>query len=803
MIRFIKFLIALLITGGLVYVLNNPIKTSSKTIPAIGPLINPFSGFWQNAEAKGTLPIAEISSTHLKGEVTVQYDDRLVPHIFADDISDALYAQGYITASHRLFQMDISTRAASGRVSEVVGERALKNDMLKRRKGMLFAAENAVEAWKDNEDYPLLLSYCQGVNDYIRSLDVKDYPLEYKILGFEPEEWTPLKTALFVKSMAESLAGRHSDVEATNSLVHFGEEKFNFLYPTYFEEQSPIIPESVKWNFPVTQIEDDTTDNDVISTFNYEYYNRPHAGNGSNNWAVAGSKTKSGNPILCGDPHLGLSLPSIWYEMQIKTPEMNAYGVTLPGVPFVIIGFNDHIAWTQTNVGHDISELYNIKWKDESKMEYLLDGEYKKVDLKIEEYQVKGKGLVKDTVRYTVWGPLRYESDTEMDKDLAYQWLAHQASTKSEITTFYELNKAKNYDEYYQALQTYNVPAQNYAFASKEGDVAIRVTGQFPLLEENQGRFVRDGSKSSSGWKGFIPKDHIPIVKNPSRGYISSANQHSTAPNYPYRYHREKFEAFRGRTANLFLDTMNNITIDDMKALQNSNYDLKAAEALPLMLMHLDSAIIKENSDIIKMMESWNCYADADSKATTLFNAWFSQIHNLIWDEINNSELPLLPASTIRTIHLMRDTPESEFFDITKTPETENIKSIVSSAFKNAMDKFEGEIPAWKDYQKPSIISLIRQPAFSRLNLNTGGVESALNSIKPAHGPSWRQIIELGDEMKAYVAYPGGQSGNPGSVYYDNFVDTWTAGKYYEAVFMKSPQDAERFIISTQVFKKK
>ncbi len=800
--RIAKFLFSLIITITLVYFLSQPLQLGEKNIPPIGKLVNPFSGFWANAESTIIPNVQNFNFPNLEHEVQVFYDDRMVPHIFASSTKDALFVQGYITAADRLFQMDLSTRSTAGRLSEILGERTLKRDMNKRRKGMVFAAENAVEEWKKNKDYDMLLAYCDGVNEYINSLKEGDYPLEYKLIHAKPEAWSPLKTALFVKEMASSLAERHYDVNATNTLAQFGRDTFDFLYPTYFKEQTPIIPTNQRWNFVPQKIEDDTTDNDVIEFFDYKDYERTPEFIGSNNWAVSGDKTDLGVPILCGDPHLGLSLPSIWYEMQIHTPDFNAYGVSLPGIPFIIIGFNEHIAWSQTNVGHDVADLYKIKWKDASKMEYLYDGNYKKVDVKIEEYQVKGKGTVRDTVKYTIWGPVQFESKNKINKDLAYQWLAHHGSDKNEITTFFELCKAKNFDEYYKALQTYNVPAQNYVFASKEGDIAIRVTGNFPLKEKDQGRFVRDGSKSSSNWKGFIPKDQIPLVKNPSSGYVASANQHSTSPAYPYLYNREQFEAFRGRIINRFLAEKEKVTLQDMKDFQNSNYDLKAEEALPLLLNYLDTNEIKKHSELISQLKKWDFNYSADSKMATFFKVWWNTFYFDVWDEIQNHKYTLIYPTSIRTIHLMRDVPHSIFFDDRSTPQKEDLKDIVSNSFIATLKKLGNDIPTWTKYQNSSINHLAQIPAFSRGNMNIGGVNSALNAMTSTHGPSWRQIVVLGKEMKAYVSYPGGQSGNPGSPYYDNFIDTWAEGKYYEALFMKNKDDHQRLIVSKKVFNK-
>ncbi len=388
--KILKFLLSLLATGGLVWALNTSLNIKGAPVPAFGKLLSPFEGFWQNGEALSSKP-QDIIIPQLKSNVKVAYDDRLIPHIFADNISDAYYVQGYLHATNRLWQMDFITRAAGGRLSEVLGNRILRGtmttidfDKLNRRRGIVASAEKTVKEWeKDAETWALVQSYCAGINSYISELKYKNFPIEYKIFGIAPEQWTPLRMALLAKYMAMDLALGQEDLGMTNAKTLFGGD-FDNLYPTYFKEQDPVVPKGTSWGGSAETAKPTMSDSlkSMISFNDFEEA-RPDPSNGSNNWAVAGSKTKNKKPILCGDPHLGLRLPSIWYEIEISTPEMNVYGVSLPGLPSVIIGFNDHIAWTQTNVGHDVADWYSIKWKDNSRTEYLLDGNYKKADIRI------------------------------------------------------------------------------------------------------------------------------------------------------------------------------------------------------------------------------------------------------------------------------------------------------------------------------------------------------------------------------------------------------------------------------------
>ncbi len=463
--------------------------------------MNPFTGFWQNAAPTPTTAFPDrLALPQLSSAVQVTYDDRLVPHIFAQNQKDAYFVQGYLTAQHRLWQIDISTRSVAGRLSEVIGPKALPRDRLQRRKGMVYAAENTLRRWQKSTDtYSDLQAYVAGINAYIERLTPADYPLEFKLMDYEPEPMTELKVALFAKAMAATLCAHEKDIEATNSLALWGADTYNFLYPDKNPLQKPIIG-STSDSLLAAPTEGIKSPTSPLSLIQHRSYPKPSPFLGSNNWAVNGQKTASGKPILCNDPHLSLTLPSIWFEIQINTPQYNSYGVSLPGMPGVIIGFNEHIAWGETNVAQDVLDWYRIQWTDKNRSHYLLDGQTKAVEYKIEAYAVKGAATVYDTVRYTQWGPVVYEEPGHPNQDMAMHWLPHEDPATSDFVTFSQLNASKNYEDYTQALSNYHSPPQNFVFASTEGDIAMWVQGRFPLKEKDQGRFVQDGSQSSNAW---------------------------------------------------------------------------------------------------------------------------------------------------------------------------------------------------------------------------------------------------------------------------------------------------------------
>ncbi|RYF87934.1 MAG: penicillin acylase family protein, partial [Chitinophagaceae bacterium] len=451
--RIIPFSLFAVLTVATIFLLNT--KT---LLPApLGKLLSPQHGVWQNAEAADADFSADLQFDALKGKTDVYFDERLVPHVFAEVETDAYFIQGYLHAKFRLWQMDLQTLSAAGRASEAVGEIALTHDREFRRLGMVYAAENSLKVMEaDPQTKAICDAYTAGVNAWINSLTESTLPVEYKLIGYQPTEWSNMRTALFLKYMSYDLAARETDFEMTNARRFFTLEDFNLLYPAIQDSLDPIIPRGTAFTKPAMVLEKPNTADSVYfkGPASVEASQKPDVGNGSNNWAVSGSKTASGAPILCNDPHLGLNLPSLWYEMQISTPSFNAYGASFPGSPNVIIGFNDSIAFGFTNGGRDVRDYYEIQFKDESRKEYWFDSAWKQTEFRYEEIKIAGKPTLIDTVAYTVFGPVMFDKSysgkrTDNKTNYAVRWKAHDSS--NELLIFTKLNRAKNYADYQDA----------------------------------------------------------------------------------------------------------------------------------------------------------------------------------------------------------------------------------------------------------------------------------------------------------------------------------------------------------------
>ena len=799
--RIIPFVLSLIVTISLIIVLNIPLDLNGTKTPCFGSFLSPQHGFWQNAEAIDNDYNASLKFPELQGSAEVYFDERLVPHIYADNEKDLYFIQGFLHAKFRLWQMEFQTHAAGGRLCEIFGTKNgstnfLKIDRFFRRLGMVYGAEKSLETLEaDSTTKNELDAYTAGVNAYIGNLKPNQYPLEYKLLNYQPEKWTNLKTQLFLKYMCFDLAGYDTDFEKSNMKSFLSTGDMEQLFPITQDSLDPIIPKGTTFAKSSLIV---TPPNSVDSNFLHSKGNssdysivQPDKRNGSNNWAVAGSKTQSGAPILCNDPHLGLNLPALWYEMQLSAPGCNVYGVSFPGAPSVIIGYNDSIAWGVTNAGRDVKDYYEITFKDSTMQEYWYNENWVASTFRDEVITIKDSSVVHEKIAMTIWGPVmfdkQYKNILQDGKYYALRWKAHDPS--NELLTFNKLNHAKDYTDYLNAINTYQTPGQNFVFASKSGDIAIKEQGQFPAKWKRQGDFLMPGSDSSYQWQGFIPAEENPMMINPERGFVSSANQMATDDTYPY-YLAGDATVFRGKIINRLLDHMTGITIDDMQHLQNNNYNLFAEMARPILLKYIDpSHMNKDESHYFEAFKSWNLTNDINESGPTIFRLWWDSLSKKMYeDEFSKTNLPIVWPDDITLIEGLLKDSSYKFADNLNTPEIETIADMVLISWKSIVAEIkkadaDGRL-AWGSYKNTGVRHLLKIPALGRLHLPIGGGEGIINATTSDHGPSWRMIVQLSSTTEAFGIYPGGQSGNPGSKYYDNFIDYWVAGKYFSLLFL-------------------
>lgn len=787
------------------------LSTQLFNIPPLGKVLDPFFGAVQNEREEGlNNPHLNIEKLGLKDSASVFFDERKIPHIYAKNREDLYTVQGYVTAYLRLWQMDFLSYVSAGRLSEIFSfPGALDYDRDQRRMGILRAAQASLDLIeRDPETRSVLNAYTNGVNTFISGLDYKKMPFEYKLLDYSPEPWTNLKSVLIMKHMGNTLSGFEDDANLSKMMLALGEEKFNTFFPDYHSHISPIVDnKEASVNKALSRVEKPSyLEKTLISAHTIIAASDYNPKLGSNSWAVSGKKTKSRHPILCNDPHLNLSLPAVWLEMQLTSQEMNVYGVSIPGTPTIIIGFNEQIAWGITNGADDVKDWYKLNISSDYK-KYEFDGKW--MDLESEVVEIKRKNQLSffDTIYYTIHGPIvinkSFQGRHPELNNHALKWELHNPS--NEFLAFVKLNKASNYLEFKEAIKHYHCPIQNFTFASKDNTIAIHHQGNMAIKWPGQGKFILDGTTSKHLATKYIPNDSLPQLLNPVSNYVFSANQHPTSTNYGYYYNGYYSETRANRIKQL-LEKENSFDIEKMKAMQLDNTNVLAVEALPLLIKNIDKKQLNEtqNQHLAKLAK-WNGAYELRDEQAELFELWWRNSRDLTWDEFRKLSFHIRSPDDYLLLDFIREDPTNHCFDKEETTRKETAVEIIQEAFIRSTKEYEvlqkEHGKEWGDYNKVNVFHMANMEAFSRMNIPSAGYPEAINAMSPGWGPSWRMIVELGDRPKAYGIYSGGQSGTIGSPYYDNFIDDWNKGTYYPLQFFITKQEAIAHASNTWILK--
>jgi penicillin amidase len=766
-------------------------------LPPLGKFLDPFGGFAKNGltiEAEGS---KELTLEGLNGPVNVYFDDRLVPHIFAQNDEDLFYAQGFVTAKLRLWQMDFLSRAPAGRLSEVIGESTLEMDRESRRVGLLIAAERSLKLIEsDPVTKEALDAYTSGVNAYIDQLSKELWPIEFKFFDYEPEYWTNLKSVLIMKYMGDMLTGYEEDVWQTNSLTVLGAEEFGRLFPRFLIEPEYLEKDSLKSDSVPPFEMPAYLDYPFMAEHHFMKMNEHNPSLGSNNWVVSGQKTSSGKPILCNDPHLNLAFPSVWLEMQLSSPSMNTYGVTIPGTPAVIIGYNTDIAWGVTNGATDVRDWYKVKLSGDGK-KYLFEEEWLDLDLDIQTYKVKGKEDVVDTTYWTQHGPIAVdEKDHPSSHVLNYalKWELHQPS--NEFLGFININKAQNLEEFDKALETYGCPIQNFIFASNDNDIAIRHQGKIPKKWQGQGQFVLDGTRKDHLYDEYLEASETPRATNPEKGYLYSANNNPITSDFPHFIHGFYSETRAVRIAEM-LEKGNAFDVEQMQEMQLDNINVLHRDGIAELLQLMkDHSFDDDQQKLIAELKNWDGSYAADQEIAWLADAWWKNFMKHTWDEFDQYEFFMRKPTAHVLLRLIKQEPNDRFFDKLNTSEKEGAGDIAWMSFVEVAEQHHEKVAAgesllWGKQHLVNIYHLTNLLAFSETGLEVGGHPRAINAMSTNWGPSWRMIVDFSaGRPQGFGVYPGGQSGELGTVHSDQFVDDWVAGKYYELHLFQNEDEA-------------
>ncbi|MUK90177.1 penicillin acylase family protein [Ornithinibacillus sp. L9] len=739
-----------------------------------------------NGYINKSLPKIEgtITLPMLEDEVLVITDEHGIPHIKATSDHDLYIAQGYLQAQNRMFQMELSRRQASGTLSEVVGEAAVNQDKYFRTLGLRRAAEKSYDIYSE-ENKQVLEWFANGVNAYMEeAIDTNSLPVEFLLMGANPEPWTPIDSLTIGKFMAFDLGGNW-ERQAFNydALNRFDEEKAYELFPNYPESKPTIIGED---------------EIDIAASFEHAVI--PHAFNGSNNWVVSGEKTDSGLPLLADDPHLGLATPSIWLQMHLETDDMNVSGVIFAGVPGIILGHNDQIAWGVTNTGPDVQQLYIEKRNPDNPNEYLYEEQWEEATIIDEPIRVKDGETIDYQVVETRNGPIvsEFAEDSGKNTVLSLRWTALDPTT--ELEAILEINRASNWDEFEKGLEKFLVPAQNFVFASTDGTIAYKANGLIPIYQEGEDALLPlPGWEAEHEWQGYIPFDELPRVVNPDKGFIATANNKIIGEDYPYHISNVWAQPYRFERIAEVLEDTDRLTVEDMQALQMDITNLQAREFVPLFIETLKDVELGSNEErALASLEEWNFMDHVDFEQPLIFHHWLDEMEAILYhDEIPESVMGLFGSRGQTTDELLRKAIKGE--TSIWIEENGGIESVLKDSLENTIRKlsesYGEDVTTWRwgdfhhvhfDHPLSGIHPVLAYffnredplpvggsavtPMAAAYNANTGEVN---------HGASWRFVIDTSDMNVGYHIVGPGQEGHFRSEWYHDQLDNWVHGEYH------------------------
>lgn len=786
-------------------------------VPPLGPLLEPSGGVW--AVARTAHPPGRLSARipGLSGLVDIRIDDRGVPHAFAEHELDAWRALGWLHARDRLFQLELTARAAAGRLTEWLGPRALRADIHSRRLGLVWGAARRLAALDTTDALWLpYRAYAGGINAYIAAMRRADLPVEYRILGLRPERWEPVNSLLVLGRLGVTLALQDEALTKLRVRGLVGAAAADALFPMNSPVQEPIQPNGQRsrneFDGPLpppgradsaARLAAATADGLLLPLGPLAAASRDGDAVGSNNWTVAPWRTAAGRALLAGDPHLELTLPAIWYEAHLVVPGvLDVAGVTIPGLPGVIIGWNRHLAWSFTNTGADVRDLYVETVEDSlAPTRYRLDGTWKTLDRRIEVFRNRRGDIIgEDTVYYTHRGPM-----TRVDgRWVSARWTMLEPSPVP--GDLLQLDKARGVAEWLDSWRRYLGPAQNGVVADRRGTIAIRSTGWFPLRPgDGRGDLLRDGSLSASDWTGYWPLEYYPLALNPAQGFLASANQQPVDPRVNPRYLGADWPVpWRAIRINDLLRADSAVTPDAMRRFQTDLGSARVGLFLPFFLeagRTLEAA--KQGDDSLRLalriLAGWDGRYAAENRSAVVFEAAVEALRALVWDELRPApdQTPAGSPGAAVLYHLLHE-PESLWWDDRATAGRETRDDILAQALRAGLrDAIRAYGPPessgweWGRVRRANIYHLLRIEPFSSIDQPVLGGPGLLSpsSGDGTHGASWRMVVELGDEVRAWAMYPGGQSGNPASPWYQDRIPKWSAGVLDTVLFPRTAAD--------------
>lgn len=781
-----------------------------------------FSGIFFFGILKKSLPQFEgvIQSENIKDDIYIYTDSVGIPYLIAQNENDVAFALGYLHARDRLFSMDLYRRAGEGRLSEIFGERTLKFDELFRTVGIVRTIKANFNKY-NQKTISLLKSYSEGVNYFIENNKFK-LPVEFDLLGYYPEPWTEIHSLLIIRMMAWELnLNWWADFVYAELIEKFGVDKTSEILPDVATKDLNNIPETLK---NISQI----SDNFLQSNLSFkQFFGFEGTQIGSNNWVIDGKKSSSGKPIIANDPHLPYSVPSKWYLAVIQNNSEIMAGVTLPGVPGIVIGKNDNIAWALTNLMNDETDFY-LEQVDSTKKFYLLDNKWQSLNIITDTIEIKNSKPKVIKIFSTHRGPIIsdvhqmtffYKEEEKLFPAISMRWLGLEFS--DELFAFYKIGKAKNFQEFKDAVSDFSVPGQNFLYADKFGNIGYIAGAKIPIRSNTSSSIISDGTKSSNDWLGFVPKNEMIFNLNSANGFLATANSnHFDKLNYYITHLWEP--SSRYERINELLKQKEKHSVDDFKNYQFDQVSKYAEQIVPQLISAFEGIKINDKNlkITIELFENWDYKMDAYSQTASIYQIFINKLlKNIYYDEMGEdlyNQFLFVANIPYRSLLKMLNS-ESSWFDDVKSNKDYDKNSLIRKSLADALTYLETnygkDIKLWQWGRIHKVLfkhplSGAFKPVDKLINIGPyeiGGDGTTIfnteysfakkpktssnffnNQFDNILGPSMRFIYDFGTPEELNIVLASGQSGNIFSKHYSDMSDFWLKGKYYKINISKS-----------------
>ncbi|HEU5231007.1 MAG TPA: penicillin acylase family protein [Ktedonobacteraceae bacterium] len=779
------------------------------SLPPLGVALNPGTGLWNIADR---LPIAHSETWHfpqLQQPVTILFEQSGVAHIQAHTDADLFWAMGYLHARFRLTQMDIVRRRAEGRLSEVLGADAISSDRFELSLGL---QRSASADWQlmppSSPAHQALLAYAQGVNTSIhQQIGTHTLPLLFQLLHYEPQDWTPIDSLAIQESLVETLNFSSAPLDDAMRVQSLGYQRAMQWFPILPSDvQHPYDPGPYQTKAALEPLaeQQQALDEALPSVADLsQYINqlpsvlRYHAGS-SNGWAVNGFRSSSGKAMLGGDPHLDLTLPSIWYQVEATSPDYTFQGVGVPGLPTILIGKNQSISWTITNTQNQ-STLYYLEKTDAAHADqYYWNGAWHRFKHIHEVIPVKGGTSLSLDIKLSVHGPVlatqRFPSST-----IAVTWMG--AQSMDEVDNILALIQAKNFAQFRDALRTWVAPALTFVYADNQGNIGLLAPGAYPIVRSGSPWLPLPGT-GEADVMGMIPFAAIPQVYDPPEHFVFAANQRPVGPNYPY-YVGTTFDNFENgyRADEIYqqLSTSSHMTVKDMERLQNDTHDYLATLILPRLLAELQQqagfSVLEQRG--LALLQGWNGEMNENEVAPSLWwTFWQNYLQETFgpWWQASHVPADRFPSLAIGT----DQAPLSEDLENWTLHDAHNpafslpsglersASDVMVLAYKKTIAQLTKQLGArpelwlWGKLHTRLIPSLFQIDELGAGPFPSAGDDwtvNAADNMVSTHGPSWRMIVDWATGQTEGI-YPGGQDEDPLSPWYQNQIAIWLQGRY-------------------------